>query len=329
MKALKNTLFLAERKDWLCRCYDADTLALGTVASLAEVLAEPERFLATEYIFSTWSMPAVCSEDILRLFPRLKAVFYAAGSVQGFAAPFLQCGVKVFSAWAANAIPVAEFAASQIILANKGYFQLHRRCLENYAQAVEYAEGFPGNYRAEVGLLGAGMIGRLVIERLQSCELSILVYDPFLSEARAAELGVEKVPIEAVFSRSQTISNHLANNAETKGMLDYALFSRMKKNAAFINTGRGAQVVHADLLRAMQEEPERTALLDVTDPEEPLPQGHPLLACPNIFISPHRAGSYTAEIFRMGECMLAEYRALCEGRATRYEVTLEMLATMA
>ncbi|MFR1477023.1 MAG: NAD(P)-dependent oxidoreductase [Hydrogeniiclostridium mannosilyticum] len=69
--------------------------------------------------------------------------------------------------------------------------------------------------------------------------------------------------------RKQTISNHLANNPQTAGMLNYGLFRRMKPNATFINTGRGAQVVEADLVRA-EEEPGRTALLDVTDPVEPV-----------------------------------------------------------
>ena len=62
-------------------------------------------------------------DQIAEYFPNLKAVFYGAGSVQGFARPFLKSGVKVFSAWAANAVPVAEYTLSQILLANKGFFQ--------------------------------------------------------------------------------------------------------------------------------------------------------------------------------------------------------------
>lgn len=58
--------------------------------------------------------------------PSLKAVFYGAGSVQAFARPFLNCGVKVFSACAANAVPVAEYTVAQIVLANKGFFSSSR-----------------------------------------------------------------------------------------------------------------------------------------------------------------------------------------------------------
>ncbi len=73
-------------------------------------------------------MPALAEEEIARFFPKLKAVFYAAGTVQGFARPFLNRGIRIFSAWGANAVPVAEFTVSQILLANKGFFSGPRRC---------------------------------------------------------------------------------------------------------------------------------------------------------------------------------------------------------
>ena len=83
-------------------------------------------FAGVEFIFSTWGMPRFSAEEIRRYFPDLRAVFYAAGSVQGFARPFLDCGVRVFSAWAANAIPVAAYTVAQILLAAKGFFPAWR-----------------------------------------------------------------------------------------------------------------------------------------------------------------------------------------------------------
>ena len=111
-------------------------------------------------------------------------------------------------------------------------------------------------------------------------------------------------------------------------MLHYGLFSLMKPNATFINTGRGAQVVEADLCRAMREYPERTALLDVTWPEPPDPDS-PLLTLENVFLTPHIAGSMSQEVGRMGQYMLAAYTDFRAGVQSPYEVTLDMLATMA
>ena len=87
-------------------------------------------------------------------------------------------------------------------------------------------------------------------------------------------------------------------------------------------------MVEADLVRALSEEPGRTAVLDVTFPEPP-EEGSPLYALPNVFLTPHIAGSSGDETFRMAEYMLEEFRNFAAGRPTRYGVTLAMLETMA
>lgn len=282
-----------------------------------------------DFIFTTWGMPSCTEEEIKSYFPSLKAVFYAAGSVQGFAKPFLNCGVQVFSAWAANAVPVAEYAAAQIILANKGYFQASRiHNPESYPIAHVHSDGQPGNYGGKIGIIGVGMIGALVINLLKAYNLQILVFDPFLSDERAAGFGVTKCSLETLFTECQTISNHLANNEQTKKMLNYNLFSKTKKNFTFINTGRGAQIVEADLIKALKEEPNRTAILDVTDPEPPV-NGHEFYSMENVILTPHIAGSMNDEVVRMSEYMYDEFRAVVENRQTKYQVTLKMLETMA
>ena len=67
-----------------------------------EILAQPDLYRDTELIFSTWDMPHFTREELQKCFPALRAVFYAAGSVQHFAREFLAAGAHVFSAWAAN-----------------------------------------------------------------------------------------------------------------------------------------------------------------------------------------------------------------------------------
>lgn len=294
-----------------------------------ELEARREELKAVSYLFSTWGVPELSQQEIRAYFPNLKALFYAAGSVQQFARPFLAAGVKVFSAWAANAVPVAEFTVAQIILAGKGYFQ-GLRLQEKGGRAAfdRYSNSFPCNYHVKVGVLGAGMIGSLVLKLLQSYDLEALVYDPFASDEKLAALGARRATLEEIFSQCQTVTNHIANLPATQGMLTYELFSKLGKNATFINTGRGAQVVEADLIRALQEEPGRTALLDVTWPEPP-EQDSPLWTLPNVFLSPHIAGSMHNEVARMGVYMAQEYEALSRGEPCRYEVTEKMLETMA
>jgi len=73
-----------------------------TVYCKDDILSHSEQFKDTEIILSTWGMPQFSEQEIKECFPSLKALFYGAGSVQGFAKEFLNCGVKVFSAWAAR-----------------------------------------------------------------------------------------------------------------------------------------------------------------------------------------------------------------------------------
>ena len=330
-------IFLCEKTDKIFSVFTDETVSeLQKLTDIEkkvymkeEVLRDPALFSDIAFIFSTWGMPEFTEDEIKLCFPSLKCVFYGAGSVQKFARPFLACGVKVFSAWAANAVPVAEMTVAQIVLANKGYFVSNR--LYHASGREEAKTAFKkcrGNYGETVGIIGAGMIGKLVIQMLKQYNLKVIVFDPFLSDEKADELGVEKCELTELFERAFVISNHLANNAQTQGMLRYDHFRRMRKNAVFINTGRGAQVVEDDLVRALMERPDLTALLDVTYPEPPV-ENHPFYTLPNCLLTPHIAGSAGDEIARMGKYMLDECQTYLAGEPCKYEVSLKMLETMA
>ena len=295
----------------------------------ADVLARPEEFRETEYIFSTWGMPAFTEDEIRSIFPSLRCVFYGAGSVQGFAREFLSCGVRVFSAWQANAIPVAEYALAQILLANKGFLTAARLMSGGRtAESKDWMNTHEGNYDRTVGLIGVGQVARALIKLLKPFHLNIKAYDPYLPQEAAEALGVEKCSLEALFATCHVVSNHLPNNASTQGMLRYGHFSAMLPHATFLNTGRGAQVIEDDLVRVLEERPDLTAVLDVTWPEPPEP-GHGFYRLPNCVLTPHMAGSSGWEVRRMGVFMLEEFRRYAAGEACLYEVSLKMLETMA
>ena len=283
------------------------------------------------YIFSTWGMAHFKAEEISRFFPTLEAVFYAAGSVQYFAREFLESGISVFSAWAANAVPVAEYTVSQIILASKGFYSTSRLCHKGLAGRKEAAKRFAnyrGNFGATVGIIGAGMIGTMVIERLKAYKLNAAVYDPFLTDERAKMLGVAKCSLEELFANCDVISNHVANLPATVGMMRKEHFASMKPYASFINTGRGAQIVEPDMIAVLTERQDLTAVLDVTWPEPP-EENSPLYSLENVFLTPHIAGSAGDEVVRMAEYMAEEFRAFAAGKPTKYSVSMKMLETMA
>ena len=292
-------------------------------------IAEYAEFLKDcEIAFSTWGMPEFTKEEIKKYLPSLKAVFYAAGTVQYFARPFLESGIKVFSAFAANAVPVAEFTFAQISLASKGFFQSAKYYRTLPAYSHHHANASPGNFGCKVGLVGLGAIGQMVAERLMALDVEVFAYDPFVSEERARELNVKLIDLEALFSECDIISNHLANKKELENVFNASLFRRMKKRATFINTGRGAQVNEFALARHLLCHPSQTFIADVIK-NELFPYACPLFWCPNAIPTPHIAGSTGNEPQRMAYYMMEEMEKFTSGEATKYEVTLEGLERMA
>ena len=281
-----------------------------------------------EIAFSTWGMPKFTKEEIKEYMPKLKAVFYSAGTVQYFARPFLESGVKVYSAFAANAVPVAEYTFAQITLAAKGYFQSAKYYRSLPLRSLAFANSSTGNFGCKVGLVGLGAIGQMVAKRLMELDVEVYAYDPFVAEEKAAELGVKLISLEELFSECDVISNHLANKPELENVFNYKLFKRMKKHSTFINTGRGAQVAEYSLALSLLLHPSRTFVADVLK-REYFPYINPLFWCPNAILTPHIAGSTGKEPQRMAYYMMEEMEKLLSGEETKYEVTLESLERMA
>lgn len=287
-----------------------------------------ERLSGVEAIFSTWGMLSLSEAEIRAYLPNLKYVFYAAGTVQAFARPFLNCGVRVFSAWQANAVPVVQFAFAQILLALKGYFPAQAKIRASRAEAAEAASHYPGVFDVKVGLLGCGAIGSRVAEMLKTVDAEVLVFDPFLSEERAAQLGVKKAEMDEIFAACDVVSNHLANLPATEGIIRREHLLSMKPHSTFINTGRGPQLDEKDLYDMLTLGPTRWALLDVMT-DEGNSDTNPLNRLPNCLITPHIAGSTGNEVRRMADYMTDAFDCVAAGKACSYEVFDHMLETMA
>lgn len=286
---------------------------LPGVLDLANSAADDGELAAVRALFSTWGMPCLTADHLERL-PSLEVLFYAAGDVRGFAQPLLARGVRVVSAWRANGVPVAEFAASQILLSCKGYF----RNVRERRRSVRPSVG-PGAYGETVALLGAGAIGSLVAERLRSSSLQVLAFDPFLEESRAQGLGLELVSLDDAFERGFVVSNHLLDCEDTRGMIQRRHLASMRAGATFVNTGRGQTVEPGALEAVLADRPDLTALLDVTDPE-PLPEDSRLWQLENCIVSSHIAGSVGTEVLRMADLVIEEYGRFLRGETLLHAV---------
>ncbi|MEJ6950713.1 hydroxyacid dehydrogenase [Natronospora cellulosivora (SeqCode)] len=296
---------------------------LKTVEDIKE---NPKVLEKAEVIFSGWGGPKI-DEEFLKYAPNLKIVFYGAGSIKGIVSKaFWEQGIRITSAYAANAVPVVEFTLAEIILSLKRTWYLVQKMKRE--KTVTYNEEVPGAYQSTVGLVSLGMIGKGVAKRLQDFDLELIAYDPFASKEDAKKLGVELCSLEELFQKSDVVSLHTPSLKETEGMIKKEHFAMMKKDSTFINTARGAVVNESEMIEVLQERPDIYALLDVTHPEPPA-NDSPLYTLENVVLTPHIAGSLAGECRRMGRYMLEELERYLAGKELKWEISKEKAKIMA
>jgi phosphoglycerate dehydrogenase-like enzyme len=290
------------------------------------ILKNPALLAEVDVILTSWGMVRLDAEILARA-PRLRAVFHAAGSIRYFTTPeFWSRNITVSTAHAVNAVPVAEYTLAAIL------FGLRRGW--HYASNIRQSLGnwwdneLPGSYGTTVALVSLGAIGRLVREHLRRFDVRVIVHDPFLSATDAATLDVERVSLEEAFARAEVVSLHTPLLPETRGLVRAAHFAAMKSGATFINTARGAVIRESELIDVLRQRPDLHALLDVTDPEPPVPDS-PLFDLPNVTLTPHIAGTCAAESPRLGRAMVDDLLRWKRGEPLRYSVNEAQAARLA
>ena len=306
----------------------AQLVAVEPRAWSREALAQnPEALAGVEVLLSGWGAPLM-DQDFLERAPELKVVLYAAGAVRGFATPALFArGVKVSSANAGNAIPVAEYAVAAIHLSLKRAWRFFTVAGDPDISPAQRHD-IPGAYGSTVGLVSLGTIGRLVRERLRPSAVRVVAYDPYVSAAEAEALDVALVSLPDLFAESDVVSLHTPLHAGTAGLVDSGLLSRMKHNATLINTARGGIVRQDELVDVLRARRDLQAVLDVTSPE-PLPANAPLRMLPNVVITPHIAGSLGPECHRLADMMVEELARYVAGEELQWQVDPRLIDRLA
>lgn len=281
-----------------------------------------------EVLVTGWGCPPL-DAVALAAAPRLRAVVHTAGSVHGHVTE--ECwdrGIEVASAASANALPVAEYTMSMILLTGKRVFESARE----YRVSRDRKDWLStpsdvGNFGRTVGILSASLIGRRVIELLRPFDLRVLLHDPYVTGAEAAALGVEAVGLGDLFERGDVVSVHTPLLPTTRGLVSRELLTSMRPDAVLINTARGA-VVDQDALADVTGAGRIRAVLDVTDPEV-LPPEHPLWTSENVLITPHLAGSQGNEWRRLADLAVAEVARWASGEGFAHPVRRDSLGRIA
>ena len=279
-----------------------------------------------EVIVGHWGCPPLDAAMLDRA-PRLGLFAYAAGTVKMTLTDAVwDRGIRVTSGANANAEPVAEFTLAAILFANKGV--LWRRGPADYSGLTAMGDRKWGNYDRTIGIVGTSLVGRRVIELLSPFpHLKLTLYDPYVTPEEAASLGVEKLELNELCTGADVLSINAPALPETMHMIGASQLSALRDGATVINTARGPLIDHEALMPHLASG-RLYAILDVTDPE-PLPADSPLLEMPNVWISPHLAGSQGSELARMTDFVFEEVRRWSAGEPALNEVTRDRLATMA
>jgi D-3-phosphoglycerate dehydrogenase len=222
---------------------------------------------------------------------------------------------------------VANHAMMLLLCCAKKTVPLDRCVRENrWGEARRYMTPMPKLTNQVLGLVAFGNIPRKVARRAHGFDMHVIAWDPFVSDDVFAQHDVERITdLGELFRRSDFVSAHLPLNKDTRGLLNYTLFSAMQPKAYFINTGRGPTHVEADLIRALNEKKLAGAGLDVME-VEPTRSDNPLHRMANVVLTPHSASVSEVSDVERRRRVGQEIAAVLSGRMPHSVVNKEVLA---
>ncbi len=243
----------------------------------------------------------------------------------------IAAGVRAVDTTHGSSYPVSEWALGMMLIGLRNAGAHFRRLIageewgtpEQRESTADFAhnEELAGK---TIGLIGAGYIARRLIELLKPFDVELLVHDPYVQSELASSLGFTLTSLDAVLSQPDVVVCLAPLTPGTRGMLGRDEISRIKPGAVFVNVSRGA-IVDSEALIERLEVGDITACLDVFDPE-PMPVGSRIRELPNVFLSPHIAGTTERSRTRFFEEMVSEVERHFSGHETLHNLTPKVLS---
>jgi D-3-phosphoglycerate dehydrogenase len=218
-------------------------------------------------------------------------------------------GVAVVNTPGRNATAVAEFVLGMILAHVKKIAECHTDLKKGIWRGDCYRyDQAPWELGGQTaGLIGFGIIGRLVAPMLKCLGMEVIASDPYVADEVFEEQGVVKVDLITLLKQSDVVSLHARLTGETTGMIGRRELRMMKPSACIVNSARGPLMDYKALCRALKEGWIAGAVLDTFD-VEPIDHTHPLLELDNVTLTPHIAGSSKETASKSCERMAQEIR---------------------
>ena len=218
-------------------------------------------------------------------------------------------GVMVVNAPTSNIISAAELTVGHILSLARHIPAAHASLAAGTWKRSKYTG--VELYEKTVGIIGLGRIGALITARLQAFGVNVVAYDPYITSARAQQLGVTLLTLEELLAQSDFISIHMPKTPETTGMISTAQFALMKATAFIVNVARGGLIDEDALYAAVKSGRIAGAGLDVFVNEPPL--GSPLLELDNVVLTPHLGASTDEAQEKAGVSVARSVRLALDG----------------
>jgi phosphoglycerate dehydrogenase-like enzyme len=293
-------------------------------------VADLARLSAVDALITTWDSPYLSATTMKRL-PSVRVIAHCGGEVKKRFDPPLFRKLVIVNTPGPMARPTAELGAAFLMYSARNidhYRGALRKKSNRIYQQVHLdggrAESLLGT---EVGMVGFGRIGRALVEMMRGFEVRWRVYDPFAPRESAAGPSVRFDSLNGVLRSSSLLMVTAAATERTRHLLNRERLAMLRDGAAVINIARGS-IIDLDALTREVKSGRLRCAIDVTDPQEPLPFGHPLRTLPGSIVTPHIGGGGRETRGQMADAAMDELQRFFGGEPVEHRVTTRMLGRM-
>jgi len=280
-------------------------------------------------LITTWDSPHF-SEDLPTIAPRLRVVGHCGGEVKSRFPRSLFERLTITNASAPMSRPTAELGAALLLYTARN-IDFYRGELMKRSNRIYDDVHLHGSSESLIGetvaMIGFGRIGQALVDLMIGFNVKWLVHDPYADQSLSRKYPVRFASLKDLLPKARLLLLTAALTEQTRGMLGKKQLAALPDGATVINIARGG-LIDLEALKTQVSRGRLRCAIDVTDPLEPLPIGHPLRNMKGAIMTPHVAGSGRQVREEIANVVLDDLERFFQGKPVQNRVTTAMLDRM-
>ena len=262
--------------------FDVDVMPNMPVPELCKIIGKYDALVSRSQIQVT--------KELIDAATNLKVIGRAGVGVDNIDIPAATArGIVVLNTPEGNTMAATEHTVAMLMAMTRHIPQAHQSMQEGRWDRKSF-DGIQVQNRT-LGIIGVGRIGSRVAKRMQGMEMTTIGYDPYITEERARQVGVELVDLDTLLAKSDYITIHTPLTKETEKMINAETIAKMKDGVRFVNCARGGCMDAQAVADAVKSGKMAGAAIDVYTSEPLLPENNPFLGLPQVVQTPHLGAS--------------------------------------